>query len=466
MATLTRFISKATDRCAHFFKALKGSKKYITWTDECAKAFKNLKDYMSKAHLLSKPEVGDTLIIYLSVSASAVSFVLIRNDGNVERHVYYASKALQDAETRYSNIEKLALTLVMSARKLRPYFQAHSIIVLTNHPLRQILQSPDTFGRIIKWAIALGEFDISYQPKPTKKGQAVADFIADFTYPVDIVSTPKEVVSLPSEAKKIEPTAPAWSLYVDGSSNQQGCGVGLVLTTPDKVAMEYALRFKFKASNNEAEYEALLAGLRLAKHLGVKRIDIFSDSQLVVNQVTKNFDAKDSSMAAYLAQTQLLLKHFHYQITQIPRAANSHAYALARLTSAVEDKIGRKIQVELLVAPSTMAAKVCNLQQRDSWITPIYRFLAYGTLPNDKVQAKQIRYKATRYLIINDQLYKWGFNLPYLRCLTPAEAKTVFREIHEGVCRDHAGSRSLAHKAFRQGYYWPTLHQDVIRRSR
>ncbi|KAM1027035.1 hypothetical protein ACFX2A_040848 [Malus domestica] len=269
---LKRFISKATDRCAHFSKALKGSKKYITWTDECAKAFKNLKDYMSKALLLSKPEVGDTFVIYLSVLASAVSSVLIRNDGNVERPVYYANKALQDAETRYSNIEKLALALVMSARKLRPYFQTHSIIVLTNHSFRQILQSPDTSGRMIKWAIALGEFDISYQPKPAEKGQTVADFIIDFTYPIDIVYTPKE-----------------------------GCGVGLVLTTPDKVAMEYALRFKFKASNNEAEYEALLAGLRLAKHLGVKQIDIFNDSQLVVNQVTNNFDAKDSSMATYLA---------------------------------------------------------------------------------------------------------------------------------------------------------------------
>ncbi|KAM2228035.1 hypothetical protein ACFXTI_014779 [Malus domestica] len=154
--------------------------------------------------------------------------------------------------------------------------------------------------------------------------------------------------------------------------------------------MEYALRFKFKASNNEAEYEALLAGLHLAKHLGVKQIDIFSDSQLVVNQVTNNFDAKDNSMAAYLAQTQLLLKHFHYQITQIPRVANSYADVLARLTSAVEDKIGRNIQVELLAAPSTMAAEVCNLQQGDSWITSIYRFLTHGTLPNDKVQAKQI----------------------------------------------------------------------------
>ncbi|KAM2069288.1 hypothetical protein ACFX16_000814 [Malus domestica] len=92
VAALTRFISKATNRCAPFFKALKGSKKYITWTDECAEAFKNLKKYISKAHLLSKPEVGDILIIYLSVSASAVSSVLIRKDGNVERPIYYATR--------------------------------------------------------------------------------------------------------------------------------------------------------------------------------------------------------------------------------------------------------------------------------------------------------------------------------------------------------------------------------------
>ncbi|KAM2255985.1 hypothetical protein ACFXTI_046387 [Malus domestica] len=87
-----------------------------------------------------------------------------------------------------------------------------------------------------------------------------------------------------------------------------------------------------------------------------------------------------------------------------------------------------------------MAAEVCNLQQEDSLIIPIYRFLAHSTLQNDKVQAKQIRYKAARYLIINDQLYKRGFNLPYLRCLTPPEDETVIREIHERVCEDLAGS--------------------------
>ncbi|KAB2629003.1 hypothetical protein D8674_033798 [Pyrus ussuriensis x Pyrus communis] len=249
-----------------------------------------------------------------------------------------------------------------------------------------------------------------------EKGQVVADFIAKFTYPVDISPTPEAAASSPLETRKVEPTLPVWNLYVDGSSNQQGCGARLVLTTLNKVAMEYAICFKFKASNNEAEYWALLVGLCLAKHLGVKQINIFSDSQLVVNQVTNNFDAKDNSMAAYLAQTQLLLKHFHYHITQVPRATNSHADALARLASVVEDKIGRKIHVELLAIPSTMVI--------------------------------EIRYKSTRYLIINDQLYKRGFNLPYLQCLAPAEAEIVIREIHEEVCGDHAGSRSLAHKTF------------------
>ncbi|KAM1599518.1 hypothetical protein ACFXTN_022092 [Malus domestica] len=162
---------------------------------------------------------------------------------------------------------------------------------------------------------------------------------------------------------------------------------------------------------------------------------------------------------------RLLLKHFHYQITQVLRVANSHADALARLASAVEDKIGRKIHVELLAALSTMVAEVCNLQQGDSWITPIYKFLAHGTLPNDKVQAKQIRYKSARYLIINDQLYKRGFTLPYLRCLTPAEAEIVLREIHEGVCGDHVGFRSLAHKTFRQiillANTSPRCHQNI-----
>ncbi|CAL2236046.1 unnamed protein product [Prunus armeniaca] len=146
VAALTRFISKATDRCAPFFKALKGSKRSITWTAECDKAFNELKEYMSRAPLLSTLEPGDTLMIYLSVLATAINSVLIQTKDSAEHPVHYVSKALQDAKVRYPDIEKLAFALVVSARCLRPYFQAHTIHVLTNQPLRQVLQKPETSG--------------------------------------------------------------------------------------------------------------------------------------------------------------------------------------------------------------------------------------------------------------------------------------------------------------------------------
>ncbi|CAL9031199.1 unnamed protein product [Prunus brigantina] len=307
----------ATDRCAPFFKALKGSKRQIDWTSECDRAFDDLKNYMSRAPLLSTPLPGETLIIYLSVSASALSSVLIRRPNGIELPIFYMSHALQDAEQRYPQLEQLAYALVLSARKLRPYFQAHSINVLTNQPLRQVLQKPETSGRLIKWAIELGEFDISYQPRPSEKGQAVADFISEFTNPAEAVPStasadpplpsadPSTVATDSSSAEvAFDRNSPHWTLYVDGSSNRQGSGAGLVLKTPDHTTIEYAIRFQFRASNNEAEYEALLAGLRLARHTGAERLLICSDSQLVVNQVGTEFAAKDESMAAYLAQAR------------------------------------------------------------------------------------------------------------------------------------------------------------------
>ncbi|CAL9017595.1 unnamed protein product, partial [Prunus brigantina] len=132
VAALARFISKATDRCTPFFKALKGSKRQINWTSECDRAFDDLKYYMSKAPLLSTLLPGETLVIYLSVSASALSSVLIRQPNGIELPIFYMSHALQDAEQRYPQLEQLAYALVLSYRRLRPYFQAHSINVLTN----------------------------------------------------------------------------------------------------------------------------------------------------------------------------------------------------------------------------------------------------------------------------------------------------------------------------------------------
>ncbi|CAL2238684.1 unnamed protein product [Prunus armeniaca] len=234
---------------------------------------------MSQAPLLSTPEPGDVLTIYLSISATAVSSVLIRPHEGAEHPVHYVSKGLQDAEVWYPDIEKLAYALVVSARHLRPCFQAHTIHVLTNQPLRQVLHKPETFGRLVKWAMELGEFDIHYKPRPTTKGQAVADFISEFTEPQTSVATqiitkpnlPSSQVHVASNGN-LDLTQPLWTLYVDGFSNAQGCRAGLVLISPDKVVLEYAIHFKFHAFNNVAEYEALLTSLRLAKEMGAKQI--------------------------------------------------------------------------------------------------------------------------------------------------------------------------------------------------
>ncbi|KAI5335271.1 hypothetical protein L3X38_025404 [Prunus dulcis] len=288
VAALTRFISKATDKCVPFFKALKGGKQNIIWTAESDKAFQDLKNYMSKAPCCQNHCLGKS-------------------------STYTFCKALQSAELRYPPLEQFALALVVSARRLRPYFQAHGIKVLTNQPLRQVLQKPEISGRLIKWAIELGEFDIQFVLRPAEKGQAIADFISELT-PSTAQSTPEAITEtlLPVEldAERFDTSTPVWGLHVAGSANQQGCGAGLVLTTPDGLKIEYALRFDFRTSNNEAEYEALLAGLRLAKSMNAKQIRMHSDSQLIVNQVTADFAAKDASMYAYLSTAHRLLQSF------------------------------------------------------------------------------------------------------------------------------------------------------------
>ena len=142
-------------------------------------------------------------------------------------------------------MEKLALAVVMSARKLRPYFQSHTVIVLTSFPLRTILHSPSQSGRLAKLAIELSEYDIEYRAKSCAKLQVLPDFL----------------VELPTECMTNHEPDLTWTLHVDGYSSKQGSGVGLRLTSPTGEVLEQSFRLIFNASNDEAEYEALIAGL-------------------------------------------------------------------------------------------------------------------------------------------------------------------------------------------------------------
>lgn len=205
------------------------------------------------------PIPREPLYLYLAASEYAVSAVLIKEDSGVHKPVYYVSRALHGPEQRYLPIEKLVLALVHAARRLRPYFQAHPICVLTNQNLKQVLLKPEASGRLQKWAIELGEHDIQYKPRVSLKGQAVADFI------VDLVENMQNTSDIPEEPNLDlqVPFTQQWTLYVDGASSTDGSGAGLLLSDPTGIELTYALRFDFTATNNEAEYEALIAGLEL-----------------------------------------------------------------------------------------------------------------------------------------------------------------------------------------------------------
>jgi hypothetical protein len=120
--------------------------------------------------LLGRPTEGEILYLYLTISHSAVSLALVREDAGVQKPIYFTSKAFHGVEERYPQIEKLAFALVILTRRLRPYFQVHAIRVLTEYPMRKVLQKPDLLRRLINWAMELGQFDIEFHPRITIKG--------------------------------------------------------------------------------------------------------------------------------------------------------------------------------------------------------------------------------------------------------------------------------------------------------
>ncbi|GJS14714.1 reverse transcriptase domain-containing protein [Tanacetum coccineum] len=251
LAGLNRFLSKSAEKSLPLFKTLKKciKKSDFYWTPEAEQAFKQLKQHISELPMLVAPRPKEELIMYSSASHGAVGAVLMTKRDMIQTPVYFVIRALQGPELNYTPMEKLILALVCVAKRLRRYFQAHPIAVVTDQPIKQIMSRPDVAGRLQKWSVMLGEHNITYQPWTSVKGQILADFLVEKPEEVPPVASVKEV---PQEL---------WTLFTDGSSCIYRSGAGLILTSPEGTEFTYALRFQFTTSNNEAEYEALIAVL-------------------------------------------------------------------------------------------------------------------------------------------------------------------------------------------------------------
>ena len=173
------------------------------------------------------------------------------------------SKSLNEVEVRYLPLEKAILAVVHTTRKLLHYFQAHTMVMLTQLPLKSVLRSADYTGRIAMWGTILGAFDIKYMPRTSIKGQMLADLMAEFAEcPEEMEGENQKLDERSIDMISVQCSMP-WELYIDGAANQRGSGVGLVLVSPEKITIEKSLKLSFSATNNEVEYEALLMGLMM-----------------------------------------------------------------------------------------------------------------------------------------------------------------------------------------------------------
>jgi hypothetical protein len=295
LAALSRFISRLAERALPFFKLLWKAEPF-SWTKEAEQAFQELKQHLVSLPILVAPEPEEPLYLYIAAAAEAVSMVLVverptpesqEPEGSgpavggqtIQRPVYYVSEVLHEAKTRYLETHKLLYVVLVASRKLRHYFQAHRIVVVTSFPLRTILHNSNSIGNITKWAAELAEFQLDFRPRHAIKSQVLADFIVEWTPPASVPKSPgPDSDPTPVEPRGPSFTEPHWTLYFDGSARQQVGRAGVILIDQSGDQVKYMVRLEFKATNNMAEYEALIFGLTATLSLGIHQLLVKGDS--------------------------------------------------------------------------------------------------------------------------------------------------------------------------------------------
>ncbi|XP_071727809.1 uncharacterized protein [Rutidosis leptorrhynchoides] len=304
LAALTRFLSRAADRSLPFMRVLKSclNKKDFMWMEEVDTAFQDVKRLLKELPTLTAPVAGETLILYMAASVEAISLVLIAERNEVTQTLFSsASKFGFNRSTNKTDFET-------------------SIVVRT----------------LAKWVVELGEYEINFSPRHAFKGKILADFLLETTEKVD-------------HSQNVKISNYMWEVHTDGASSEEGVGAGLVLTSPEGEEHTYALKFCFYASNNEAEYEALLFDLRIGSEMGINHLRAYVDSQIVAQQVNGAFEAKDISMKRYLQLIEKISKNFEtLKVVQISRNKNKKADVLSKLATLTFDHLHKKVFVEVL----------------------------------------------------------------------------------------------------------------------
>ncbi|XP_070679188.1 uncharacterized protein [Malus domestica] len=419
---LRRFIANLAGKIQPLTPLLRlKDKESFEWGPPHQQAFDSIKAYLTSPPVLVPPQRGKPLKLYISASEKSIGSSLAQNnEGGKEQAVYYLSRILTEVETRYSPVERLCLTLYFTASKLRHYMlPCHVHIIAKTDVIKYMLSKPMLTGRIGKWILALSEFSFQYVPQRAVKGQAIADFLAEhqesqsevINIPGSLEVTsiwilPRKDISSKEDWVQQEIRRVAglwithWKLYFDGSHTQKASGAGIVIVNTQGVYHYYSFLLDYQGNtNNRAEYEALIIGLEILMDLGAVEVEVFGDSELVINQLNGEFTCRHITMAGYyLAATQLLsFWDSEISVNHIPRGSNLAANEMAQLASGVpiqERRYGVDVEVQKRYLPSILergfSLDVMVLEAEiEDWRSPIIHHLKDPSSPTSKKDRQQ-----------------------------------------------------------------------------
>ncbi|CAN6691094.1 unnamed protein product [Malus baccata var. baccata] len=466
---LRRFIANLEGKIQPLTPLLRlKDKENFEWGPPHQQAFDSIKAYLTSPPVLVPPQRGKPLKLYISASKKSIGSLLAQNnEGGNEQAIYYLSKILTEVETRYSPVERLCLALYFTASKLKALHVALSRM-------------------IGKWVLALSEFSFQYVPQRAVKGQAIADFLTEHQ------DSQSEVINIPGSLEVTSIWIPPrkdisgkedwvqqeirrvtglwmtpWKLYFDGSHTQKASGAGIVIVNPQGVYHYYSFLLYYQENtNNWAEYEALIIGLEILMDLGAAEVEVFGDSELVINQLNGEFKCKHITMAGYyMAATQLLsFWDSEISVNHVPRGSNLAANEMTQLASGVpiqERKYGVDVEIQRRNLPSILergfSLDIMVLETKiEDWRSPIIHHLKDPSSPTSKKNRQQ----ATKYVLWAKNLLSKTPDGLLLKCLGQEESMRVMAEVHEGICETHQAGTKMRWLLRMYGYFWPDMEKD------
>ena len=330
-------------------------------------------------------------------------------------------------ENKYFPFKKTCVALVWATRKLKHYVLAHKVLLISRiDPLKYLMETLVQDGKIGKWVFLLSKYDIKYVTQKFVKGRAIADHLAHC-----LLEAVEEIQGEFPDKDIMEIDVESWKMYFDGATNQNGSGNGVLLISPKGTHILFSGRLNFPATNNAIEYEACIMGLRAALGLGVKELEVYKNSALIISQIQNKWKINEERPMPYHECLQKWASKFNkIQYQYVPRMQNQIANALETMASMMDGP--KEDEAKPIVVEQKEEPAYCMTIEEDEekngegeWYLDILRYLKDGAYPKSANKNNQltIRRLSTNYIICVERLYRRSYNEIHLLCVTAKEAQ-------------------------------------------